>query len=185
MILSTMLQKHEINNELIDGDTVSEKRWYAIYTIVRHEKAVHAELTKKHIVSYLPIREVFNRWKDRNKRVLLPLFPGYLFVNIDLEDKMDVLKTKGVVRMLGVNGNPMPVPDLQIESIKNLLGSNLKYDQYDFLAEGKEVEVIHGPLMGSRGKIIQRRGQCRLVLSVDLIQRSIAVEVDIDDVDVV
>jgi transcription antitermination factor NusG len=168
------------------GNTnISQRNWYAVYTIVRHEKKVYSSLLDKSIDAYLPIREVVNRWKDRNKKVLLPLFPGYVFVNLDLRDKLKVLTTKGVVRILGVNGNPTPIPDQQIGSIKSLLESNLKYDLYSYLVEGREIEVINGPLMGSRGKIVQRRGQHRLILSVDLIQRAVSVEVDIDDVELV
>lgn len=170
---------------LTSNTDISENNWYAVYTIVRHEKAVYSSLLDKSINTYLPIREVVNRWKDRNKKVLLPLFPGYIFVNFDLKDKLNVLTTKGVVRILGVNGNPIPIPDQQINSIKGLLESNLNYDPYQYLVEGKEVEVVNGPLTGSRGKVIERRGQYRLILSVDLIQRAVSVEVDIDDVDLI
>lgn len=168
------------------GNTInSQKNWYAVYTIVRHEKSVCSSLLNKEIDTYLPIREVVNRWKDRNKKVSLPLFPGYLFVNLDVRDKMNVLTTKGVVRMLGINGDPTPIPDEQVNSIKNLLESNLRYDPYQYIAEGREVEVVNGPLAGTKGRILQRRGQYRLILSVDLIQRAVSVEVDIDDVELV
>ena len=164
---------------------ISETNWYVVYTIVRHEKAVNSSLLDKSIDAYLPIREVVNKWKDRNKKVLLPLFPGYVFVNFDLNDKLNVLSTKGVIRILGVNGTPTPIPDQQVNSIKSLLESNLKFDLYSYLVEGREVEVVNGPLMGAHGKIEQRRGQNRLILSVDLIQRAVSVEVDIDDVELV
>lgn len=170
---------------LTSNTDISENNWYAVYTIVRHEKAVYSSLIDKSINTYLPIREVVNRWKDRNKKVLLPLFPGYIFVNFDLKDKLNVLTTKGVVRILGVNGNPIAIPDQQVNSIKGLLESNLNYDPYQYLVEGKEVKVVNGPLTGSRGKVIERRGQYRLILSVDLIQRAVSVEVDIDDVDLI
>ncbi len=161
----------------------SERNWYAVYTIVRHEKKVHSSLLEKSIDTYLPIREVTNRWKDRNKKVKLPLFPGYVFVNLDLKDKMNVLSTKGVVRILGVNGDPTPIPEQQINSIKTLLESELRYDPYEYLTEGSKVEVINGPLMGTQGIIAERRGQYRLILSVDLIQRAVSVEVDVNDVE--
>ena len=170
---------------LTSNTDISENNWYAVYTIVRHEKAVYSSLLDKSIDAYLPIGEVVNRWKDRNKKVLLPLFPGYIFVNFDLKDKLNVLTTKGVVRILGVNGNPTAIPDQQINSIKGLLESNLNYDPYQYLVEGKVVEVVNGPLTGSRGKVIERRGQYRLILSVDLIQRAVSVEVDIDDVNLI
>jgi len=89
----------------------------------------------------------------------------------------------GVVRILGVNGTPVPVPEEQIDAIRRLLDSGLKYDPYSYLTEGREVVVIRGPLEGVRGKILKRRGNYRLVLSVDLILRSVSVEIDIEDVE--
>lgn len=160
-----------------------EVNWYAVYTIVRHEKSVSAALVQKDIDTFLPIKEVVNRWKDRNKKVHIPLFPGYLFVNTTLENRIRILNTRGVIKILGVNGIPSPIPSEQIKSIKYILESNLICDPWPYLTEGKDVVVIRGPLEGTSGKIIERRGECRLILSVDLIKRSVSVEVDIEDVE--
>jgi transcription antitermination factor NusG len=163
----------------------SGKEWYAVYTVVRHEKAVNAALTEKDIETFLPLREVLSRWKDRKKRIQIPLFPGYLFVNIRLKEMWDVLNRRSVVRILGVKGVPIPVPADQISAIRSLLESNLRYDPYPYFSEGREVIVINGPLQGIRGKILEVRGNYRLILSVDLIQRSVSVEIDIKDVELV
>jgi transcription antitermination factor NusG len=160
-----------------------KKEWYAVYTVVRHEKVVHQSLIDKGVYTFLPLMEVVNRWKDRNKKVSLPLFPGYLFINTDLSDKLSVLKTKGVVRILGFNGDPYPVPYHQIENIQKLVSSNLYYDPYKYYVQGKDVIVVRGPLEGAKGKIIERRGNYRLILAVDLIRSAVSVEVDIDDVE--
>lgn len=165
-------------NQLSDN-----KDWYAVYTVVRHEKVVHQYLTDQGVTSFLPLMEVVNRWKDRKKKLALPLFPGYLFVHTDLEDKLSILKTRGVVRILGFNGNPYPVPYGQIENIQKLVSSNLSFDPYKYFISGKEVIVVKGPLEGAKGKIIERRGNYRLILAVDLIQSAVSVEVDIDDVE--
>ena len=159
--------------------------WYAVYTVVRHEKVVHNCLVEQGVLSYLPLMEVVNRWKDRKKKVSLPLFPGYLFVKTNLHDKLNILKTRGVVRILGFNGDPYPIPCEQIENIQKLTSSNLNYDQYKYYTSGREVIVINGPLEGAKGKIIERRGNYRLILAVDLIQSAVSVEVDIDDVELV
>jgi len=163
--------------------TASEKAWYAVYTVVRHEKAINEVCCKHSIETFLPLRETVNQWSDRKKRVRVPLFPGYLFVNILPQERWSVLSMPGVVRILGVNGTPVPVPEEQIDAIRRLLDSGLKYDPYSYLTEGREVVVIRGPLEGVRGKILKRRGNYRLVLSVDLILRSVSVEIDIEDVE--
>lgn len=163
--------------------STEERSWYAIYTIVRHEKSVNAALLEKNIDTFLPIKKVVNRWKDRNKEVHLPLFPGYLFVNSSLENRLKILNTRGVIRILGVNGFPTPVSNKQIEIIKSILDTNLICAPYPYLTEGKEVVVVRGPLEGAIGKIIGRRGEYKLILSVDLIKRSVSVEVDIDNVE--
>jgi len=157
--------------------------WYAVYTIVRHEKSVNAALTKKAIKTFLPIKKVVSRWKDRKKEVSIPLFPGYIFANSPEEARLNILNTQGVIRILGTYGELTPVPEEQIEFIKALLKTNLNYDPWPYFAEGKEVIVVKGPLEGMCGKIVERRGEFRLILSIDLIQRSISVEVDIDDVE--
>ena len=171
------------SNPLLANKDVN-REWYAVYTVVRHEKAVNSALAGKSIETFLPVREVLSQWKNGvKKRVQLPLFPGYLFTNIDLQDSWGVLNTRGVVRILGVNGTPAPVPVEQIEAIRKLLQCDLKYDPYPYFCQGREVTVVNGPLQGVRGKIVRRRGNYRLVLSVDNIKRSIAVEVDIKDVE--
>ena len=172
--------RNSVAHSILEAD---EQVWYAIYTIVRHEKSVNLALSNQDIETFLPIRQVVNRWKDRKKKVDIPLFPGYLFVNLSPENRLKILNTRGVVKMLGVNGFPTPVPNEQIESIKRLMETDLCYDPCPYLCEGKEVIVNNGPLEGMKGKILERRGEYRLILSVDLINRSISVEVDINDVE--
>ncbi len=96
---------------------------------------------------------------------------------------MKILNTRSVIRILGIYGHPIPVPHEQIESIKRLLETNLQFDPYPYFTEGEEVVVVRGPLEGMSGKIIERKGVCRLILAVDLIKLSISVEVDIVDVE--
>ncbi len=159
------------------------REWYAVYTVVRHEKAVNSVLVQKNIETFLPLREVLSRWKDRKKKVYLPLFPGYLFVNIRLDEILEVLNRRSVVRILGVKGVPIPVPVEQIDSIRVLLESKIRFDPCPYFGERKEVIVVNGPLQGVRGKIAEVRGNYRLILSVDLIQRSVSLEIDVKDVE--
>ena len=184
-MIKTVIQ--DIPSTQLINDTLnhSNKQWFAIYTIVRHEKIVNLALTDKNIETYLPLREETSQWKDRVKKIKHPLFPGYLFINIYLNDRLNVHNTRGVVRILGVNGSPSPVPVEQIESIRRLLERNEKYDPFPYIAHGKEVVVIHGLLQGIRGRILERRGDYRLIISVDIIKRSVSVEVDIRDVELI
>ena len=158
---------------------LADRRWYAVYTVVRHEKAADLALKQKQIETFLPLREVTSQWKDRKKRVLLPLFPGYLFVSTTLDCRLDILNTPGIVRILSMSGTPAPIPDDQIESIRKLLDSKVPFDPHPYMTEGKTVVVTHGPLQGITGRILKRRGLNKLILSVDLIKRAVSVEVDI------
>ena len=161
------------------------KQWYAVYTIVRHEKAANARVAERGIDTFLPLREIKSRWKDRIKTIQSPLFPGYFFVNMkgSVEEQLNVLNTRGVVRILADGPNPVAIPDEQIRAIQMLVHSQMEYEQDPYDLKGGDAIVARGPLSGVRGKIIEQRGSHRLILSVDLIQRSVAVEVDIRDVE--
>ncbi|MGH7885806.1 MAG: transcription termination/antitermination protein NusG [Thermodesulfobacteriota bacterium] len=161
------------------------EEWFAVYSRVRHEKAVLKEIQKKNFETYLPLMEQISHWKDRKKKVYLPLFPGYLFVKINPKNSLEILKVPGVIRILGSNGKLIPVPSSQIDGIKELLNSGLHYEISSKYVSGKEVEVIKGPLSGTTGKIINLKGNYKLILSVDIINRSILVEIDIDHVEIV
>ena len=161
-----------------------EKQWYAIYTRSRHEKVVYELLNDKGVETFLPLRVLLSQWKDRKKKIESPLFPGYLFTRINiLDDFTKVITSKGVVKILGTNGTPIPIPTDEIDSVKTLLKSGLKYDPYPFLKSGMKVQVIRGPLQGINGKINERLGKYKLLISIELIKRSISVEIDVKDVE--
>lgn len=158
--------------------------WYAVYTRSRHEKKVAVGLKDKDIEVFLPLRSVINRWKDRRKEVQLPLFSGYVFVRIVPEQKIPVLQTAGVVTLVGNGSDPMPIPEEQIESIQKLVNSGIRYDPYPYLKEGMRVFIKRGPLKGMEGVLIEKRKKHLLVLSVDLIQQSAVLQVDVGDTDI-
>lgn len=180
------------NEDLVyPGEVAQEstnKLWYAVYTIVRHEKSVNSLLLNKGIETFLPLREVLTQWKDRKKQVRIPFFPGYIFVRILEEDTysiLNILNTRGVVKILSYNGRYEAVPAQQIDSIRLLLENNVEFDPYHYFVKGKEVVVVNGPLQGVHGKIIERKGQNRLIVSIDIIKRSVSVEVDPADIELV
>jgi len=166
-------------------EALSIPRWYAIYTYSRHEKKVAAQLVEKNAVCFLPVRRVANRWKDRMKMVELPLFPGYVFVNLALTERLKVLTTEGVVYMVGFNNQPYPIPDEQIHSIITFMEEKLQFDPYPYLTNGRRVEIKHGPLKGLCGILVRKKSKYKFVVSVDLIQKSVALEIDASDVETV
>jgi transcriptional antiterminator NusG len=157
-------------------------RWFAVWTRSRHEQVVRTQLDEKRITAFLPTVARWSRWKDRKKKVDFPLFPGYLFVRCDPADRLAVLKCSGVVSIVSVNGEPAPVPDQEIDSVRTLVESTLPYDPCPMIKKGAMVEVSHGPLKGVVGRLTRKGAQDRLVLSVDLIGQAVSVQVDAADV---
>lgn len=152
--------------------------WYAIYTKPRHEKKVHQQLIDKEITAFLPMTKILRQWKDRRKWVEMPLFNGYVFVNIDLKDKINALQTHGVVRMISFGGVPATIPDWQIEQLKRVISQpveTLRLEQY--LKEGDAVEVMEGPLRGVKGYLREVRGETRVAILIDGIYQSASFEV--------
>ena len=137
----------------------------------------------KDIECFLPLREVLSKWKDRYKKVQLPLFPGYLFVHAPIEKRrLDILKIPSIVRIIGFNGEPASIPELQVQAVKRLVFSTLPYDPYPYIVKGDRVEIVQGPLRGMQGILIEKKGAYRFILSIDLIQQAVACEVDACDV---
>lgn len=159
-----------------------EQRWYAAYTCANHEKCVAEQLAQHSMEHFLPLYESVRRWKDRRVRLQLPLFPGYIFVRFALGDRLRVLEIPSVVRLVGFNGLPTPLPEGEIESLRNALVRQLHAEPYPYLTVGRRVLIIHGPLRGLEGILLRKKGNLRLVLSLELIQRSIVVDVDAADV---
>ncbi len=155
-------------------------RWYALYTRPRHEKKVAGQLASKGIDHFLPLWRTRHRWSDRWKEVVLPLFPNYLFVRLNIDDVRQytaVLRTPGVVHLVRFNGRVEAVPDEEIENVRRICESRLPYDPFPYLQEGRQVEIVRGPLKGLRGWVVQREGEWKVVVSVYIIMRSVAVTV--------
>jgi len=165
-----------------DEDFLSETHWYAVYTKSKHEKVVYQLLTKKGLESYLPVRKVMRKWSDRKKLVELPLFAGYLFVHASLNDKIEILNVKGVVRILG-GSRPEIIPHEQIETLKNFENVEIEVDPYLHLKPGSMVRVVKGPLKGSTGFLIRKQSKFRLYVNMKLIMQSASVELDAADVE--
>jgi transcription antitermination factor NusG len=159
---------------------MGEPRWYAIQTRSRHEKLAASQLTCRGIKTYLPLTREVHRWSDRNKMVELPLFAGYLFVRMaaSVEARVNVLRTNGVVRLVGARGEGIPIPDNQIESIQKILTNNIPFVNHPFLRIGQRVRIRGGCMDGLEGILVGRNGNRSLVVCVDAIERSLLVRVE-------
>ena len=167
---------------MLDRVEAPDTAWYAIWTRSRHEQTVREQLQRKGLDAFLPTIMRWSRWKDRKKQVEWPLFPGYCFARINPGDRLPVLKCTGVVSIVSFNGEIAPIPDHEIESIRQLIETDLQYDPCPLIREGMLVEVVHGPLRGVVGRLVRKGSHARLVLSVELIGQGVSVEVDAADV---
>jgi transcription termination/antitermination protein NusG len=156
--------------------------WFAIWTRSRHEKMVRDQLAQRHVEVFLPTITRWSRWKDRKKAIDWPLFPGYCFARFDCSDRLPILKCDGVVTIVGSDGLPSPIPAIEIDSIRQLIESELSFDPCPLIKEGMMAEVKSGPLKGVVGRLIRKGARARLILSVDLIGQAVSVEVDAADV---
>ena len=157
--------------------------WYALQTYPRHEKRVHENLRLRAIESFLPLYETLHRWRNGCwVRVELPLFPGYLFVNIDPRERFRVLSLPGAVSMVGSRSGPWPLPEAEIMRLRAGLQAG-KFEPHPFLAVGQKVRIKSGPLADFTGFLVRHSAGLRVVLCVKLIQQAAAVEVNTEDVE--
>jgi transcription antitermination factor NusG len=160
-------------------DHSSQNKWYAIYVKSRHEKSVHAELQQKGIESSLPLMTVTRQWSDRKKKVEVPLFRSYVFVNIDIsKEKFDVLQTDGVVKFVTFCNKTVSIPTEQMYWLDQILMSELQLESEQDILLGTEVDVMFGPLKGLQGRVKQKNSKSRLVVWFDAIMQGVSVEID-------
>jgi transcription antitermination factor NusG len=158
----------------------SQSSWFAIQTRPRYEKKVAAELREKAVESFLPLHSELHRWSDRRRLVQLPLFPGYVFVRVtgNLSHRVLVLRTNGVVSFVGDRRSGSPIPNSEIESIQSILEGGVAVNPYPYLRIGQSVRIRGGSLDGVAGVLRALNGNQSLIISVNLIQRSIAIRLE-------
>ena len=169
----------------LDGERAESAglRWFAVYTTARHEKTVARQLEDRCIERFLPLYRSWHRWKDRRKLVELALFPSYVFVKIEVRDKLRVLQVPGVVSLVTFNGQLAALPDQEINALRSGLDSGVYAEPCPYLRVGRRVRVAAGPLTGAEGILIKKKDKCRVVISLDVLMRSVAVEVDGTDLE--
>ena len=151
--------------------------WYALYLRSRYEKKVSVALAKKHVETFLPLIEELHLWSDRKKKVLEPLFRGYIFVKTDLRDKETIVTTDGVVRFVGIDHKPSWIPASQVEWLRRMVGGPVNVQREKYLEVGEKVRIIAGPLMGVEGIVRWVHGISRVVVSITAIEQSVSVQV--------
>jgi transcription antitermination factor NusG len=171
-----------ITSQLLSVDVASrssEMRWFAVQTRPRFEKKVALELEEKGLESYVPLHAAKRQWSDRKQMVSLPLFPGYSFVRIAAvqDARVAVLRTHGVISFVGAKGIGAPIPDIEIEAVRTLLNQQVPFKLYPYLKVGQTVRIRGGALNGITGILTKVNGDQSLIISVGLIQRSIAMRV--------
>jgi transcriptional antiterminator NusG len=169
-------------SDSVVSEELDLRPWFAIRTRSRHERVAYSELLRKGIEAFLPTISKWSRWKDRRKRIDWPLFPGYCFARFDPASSLSVLKCSGVIAVVSIEGRPAPISAPEIEAIRKLVSSDLQYDPCPLIREGMIVEVVSGPLRGVLGQLVRKGAHARLILSVNLINQAVSVQVDAADV---
>jgi transcription antitermination factor NusG len=152
--------------------------WYALQVRPRFEKKIAATLVDKGIEGFLPLYRQRSRWSDRIKEVHLPLFSGYLFCRLDMNNRLPILITPGVMQIVGIGKTPHPVEENEIMALQAIVLSGLQAEPRSYLNVGEKVRIEIGPLAGLEGVLLSLKGSYRLVVSVNLLQRSVSVEID-------
>lgn len=162
-----------------------EVRWYAVYTSANHEKRVAQQLGTRGVEHFLPLYASLRSWKDRRVELELPLFPGYVFVRMAMNDRLRVLQVPGVAWLVGFGGLPTALPDEEMAALRRGLAQGMRAKPHPFLTIGRYVQVKNGPLAGLQGILLKRKKRARLVVSLKLIQRSVAVEMEEVDLEAI
>ena len=159
-------------------DTIPEQKWYALTVRYQHERQTEKALQSKGLETMVPLYRSRRHWSDRVKDLELPLFAGYVLCQFDLNDRIQVLNTPGVAQIVGFGGAPAALEDAEINDIQRVLMSKLPLAPWPYLKAGDRVRVERGPMRGLEGALLRTREALRLVIGVELLQRSIAVEVE-------
>ena len=166
------------NSAEISPVEMDHARWYAAYTWARHEKKVAQHLAERGITYFLPLYTSIHKWNKKTAMVAKPLFPGYVFVQVSHRSRYQPLSVPGVVHFVGTAKAPAEIPAEEMESLRNAILSGSKIEPHPYLAPGNRVRIASGPMAGITGTIQRNSKGCKIIISVEMIMRSVAVEVD-------
>jgi transcription antitermination factor NusG len=169
--------------EMETRSATGSPNWYALFTRHQHEKSVALSLSNKSHEVYLPLYRSVRRWQDRAKQLWLPLFPCYVFIREGMDRQLQIVTTPGVIHIVKWGGRPAMIPQTQINSARQIVESCLFVETHPYLRCGDRVRVKTGPLMGVEGILTRKKGVARLVVSMEMLGRSAAVEIDVWNVE--
>jgi transcription antitermination factor NusG len=180
---TTALSPWSSSNDQRERGDENNSRWFAVWTRSRQERVAAAMLSTLGVEHYLPMTTETRQWSDRLKAIETPLFPGYLFVrmNLNRDSRLQVLKVAGVADFVGNHSGPLPVPDQQIEGVRAVINHHLEYSLSQQWVPGDLVRVIRGPLAGIEGVLLRSNTSTQLLISIEMIHRCIAVKVSRQD----
>ncbi len=168
---------------VVNNMGADDAKWFAVYTNSRHEKCVAKHFAERQIESYLPLYQKVHHWTKRSSvRLDLPLFPNYVFVHIVPQQRSSLLAVPGVLGMVGRGHNPSVLPDAEIQSLRMRLERG-KFEPHPYLVAGERVRITAGAMEGMEGILLRKKNEMRVVLSLELIRRSVAVEIDAEDIE--
>jgi transcription antitermination factor NusG len=175
-----------LENDLIPTEPSwqSEPSWYALYTKHQHEKKAADMLRKKNFDVLLPLYSSINQWEDRKKEIFLPVFPCYLFIHASADRKLDILRTPGVFLMVSSAARPCVVPEQDIDMIRRISSAPDRIEPHSYLETGEFVRVRVGPFAGLKGILTRVKNRLRVVMSIDLLKKSLALELDASSLEV-
>jgi transcription antitermination factor NusG len=158
-------------------------QWYAVHTAANREQRVAEQFKQRSMECFLPTYESLRQWKDRRKTLNRPLFPGYLFVHIPLCERTRVVQVPGVAYLVGFNGRPAALAESDVESIRKALALRMQLEPHAYLTVGCRVRICNGPFEGAEAILVRQSKPFRIVLSLQLIQSSVALEVSSTDIE--
>ena len=155
----------------------TELKWYIAYTYPNYEKKVERLLIQNKINCFLPLQKVERQWSDRIKKIDVPLFPGYIFINSTSHEKYDALNITGVLKFISFGGQPATLSDKDMETIKQISLSNISITKEHSFDKGDYVKILEGPFVGLTGYLFERKGKSRFGFRLDAIDESISIEI--------
>ena len=171
--------------EAMTAEPQNRRCWLAAYTRSRHERRVAEQLRLKNVEILFPTFQRLARWSDRIQRLEAPLFPGYVFVNVSAQERVPVLETSGVVHLVSTAGKPAILPDEDVERLRTCASRGGDVEPHPYLRIGHRVRVKHGPFAGWEGTLVEKQNALRLVINVDQIMKSVAINIHGADVEAV
>jgi transcription antitermination factor NusG len=181
--MTGQLLEEKASLDLVRRDALSGRHWYAVFTVPQNEKSVMRHLNLREVESFLPTYETVRVWKNRQRvKIVLPLFPSYLFVRINSRERTKVLQSPGVLHIVGKGRESVPLPDPEIEFLRSGLCRERIEPYREFLV-GEKVRIKSGVMQGVCGTLVRKAGGCRFVLTLELINQHVAAEVNVEDLE--